>query len=237
MLSHTPARNPVQHLQQENSRLRDENRRLTDTLQAHQATLEALLTLHEVASSITPATDVLGLLDRILEVSLRSIGASDGSLILLDEDQTELVFVVVHGRVRDQLTGYHIPIGTGIAGWVAQHNQPLIVPNVNIDPRFSQSVDSDVDFQTRSILCVPLVGRGDVMGVIQAINKVNGQEFDDDDLSLLRLVADLATRAMTTAEDMYATEELDESAVSDDEATATTDETVSEMIIEEARNV
>ena len=236
MLSHSPARNPVQHLQQENSRLRDENRRLMDALQAHQATLEALLTLHEVAASITATTDVLGLLDRILEVSLRSVGASDGSLILVDEDQTELVFVVVHGRVREQLTGYHIPIGTGIAGWVAQHNQPLIVPNVNLDPRFSQSVDSDVDFQTRSILCVPLVGRGNVMGVMQAINKVNGEEFNDDDLSLLRLVADLAARAMTTAEDMYATEELDGSADSDNGATAETEETVPEMLIEEASN-
>lgn len=207
MLNHSPARNPVQHLQQENSRLRDENRQLKNAVEAYQETLEALLTLHEVAASITPTTDVLGLLDRILEVSLRSIGVSDGSLMLVDEEGKELVFVVVHGRVRDQLTGYHIPVGTGIAGWVAQHNQPVIVPNVHLDPRFSQSVDSDVDFETRAILCVPLYGRQKVMGVIQAINKTNGQEFDDDDLSLLRLVADLAARAMITAEDMYASAE------------------------------
>ena len=205
-------RNPVQHLQQENSRLREENRQLTAAHQALNATLDALLTLHEVAASITPATDVHGLLDRILDVSLQSIGASDGSLILVDEDTSELVFVVVHGRVRDELTGYRIPVGTGIAGWVAKHNEPVIVPNVNLDPRFSQTVDSDVDFQTRSILCVPLQGQGrqNIMGVIQAINKDNGQEFNHEDLSLLRLVADLAARAMTTAEEMYATVDINE---------------------------
>lgn len=206
MISRSQVRNPVQHLQQENARLREENHQLTAAKKALQATLDALLTLHEVAASITPTTDVLNLLDRILEVSLRSVGASDGSLILIDEEASELVFVVVHGRVRDQLTGYRIPVGTGIAGWVAKNNQSVIVPNVNLDPRFSQSVDTDVDFQTRSILCVPLAGRHNIMGVMQAINKVNGQEFNDDDLNLLSLVADLAARAMTTAEEIYENE-------------------------------
>jgi phosphoserine phosphatase RsbU/P len=204
MLNSTTTRNPVQHLQQENSRLRDENRDLLAENKSLRATLEALLTLHEVAISITPTTDVMILLDRILEVSLQSIGASDGSLLLVNEELTELVFVVVHGRVRDQLTGYRIPIGTGIAGWVVQNEQPLIVPNVNLDPRFSHLVDTDLDFQTRSILCVPLHGRDNILGVIQAVNKTNGNEFSPQDLSLLRFVADLAAIAMTKAEEAYA---------------------------------
>ena len=64
-------------------------------------------------------TDLIDLLDDLLAAALAVVDASDGSLLLLDEDTEELVFAVVRGSARNQLTGFRLPPGKGIAGWVA----------------------------------------------------------------------------------------------------------------------
>jgi sigma-B regulation protein RsbU (phosphoserine phosphatase) len=109
--------------------------------------------------------------------------------------------------VRDSLMGHRMPIGTGIAGWVAQNAQPTIIPNARLDPRFSADVDQSFQFQTRSMLCVPIVADGKVLGVIQALNKADGQEFKRGDLTLMGVVSQLAATAIAKAEAATLTEE------------------------------
>ena len=108
--------------------------------------------------------------------------------------------MVVHGSVRTKLVGHRIPLGVGIAGWVAQHAESVIVANVETDPRFSSRVDQAFHFKTRSLLCVPIVFSGRVLGVIQAINKANRKEFVNGDLLMLNVVAQLAAAAIARAE-------------------------------------
>ena len=129
------------------------------------------------------------------------MGANDGSLLLQDEATGELVFVVVRGQARTQLTGYRLPRGQGIAGWVAENKKPTLVRDARQDPRFSSQVDEGFDFQTTSLACVPLVDRNRVLGVIEAVNKTKEREFTPEDHDLLKLVAQLATLAIVRAED------------------------------------
>jgi sigma-B regulation protein RsbU (phosphoserine phosphatase) len=196
----TEIRDTLRFLQQENVRLQRENQQLKDEVVVLRDVLEALRSLQDVSSNINADTDVFQLLDRILQAALISIHASDGSLLLADHDTDELVFVVVYGAVRDTLMGHRMPIGKGIAGWVAQNAQPTIVRNARLDPRFSEEVDQNFQFQTRSILCVPIVSDSKVIGVIQALNKADGQEFKRGDLTLLGVVSQLAATAIVKAE-------------------------------------
>lgn len=203
----TEIRGTSHFIQQENIRLKNENDRLQQEVVRLRLILRNLGNLNQMALSIHPETDILKLLDQILQAALDSIQAEDGSLMLVDEDTQELSFVVVHGSVRTKLVGHRIPLGMGIAGWVAQHAESVVVPNVQSDPRFSSRIDQSFHFKTRSLVCVPINFSGRVLGVIQALNKSNRKEFTNPDLLMLNVVAQLAAAAIARAESVLLGEE------------------------------
>jgi GAF domain-containing protein len=203
----TEIRGTTHFLQQENIRLQKENERLQQEVVRLRLILRNLGNLNQMTLSIHSETNILMLLDQILQASLDSIQAEDGSLMLVDEETQELSFVVVHGTVRERLVGHRIPLGVGIAGWVAQHAEAIIVPNVQTDPRFSPRIDQTFRFKTRSLLCVPIVFNDRILGVIQALNKTNRKEFAHADLLMLNVVAQLAAAAIARAETVLLSEE------------------------------
>jgi hypothetical protein len=203
----TEIRGTAHFIQQENARLQKENERLQQEVVRMRLILRNLGNLNQMAMSIHPETDIVMLLDQILQASLTSIQAEDGSLLLVDEETKELSFVVVHGTVRTKLVGHRIPLGVGIAGWVAQHAESVIVANAETDPRFSPTIDQAFKFKTRSLLCVPIVFTGRVLGVIQALNKANYKEFSNADLLLLNVITQLAAAAIARAESVLLGEE------------------------------
>ncbi len=196
----TDLRETLRFVQNQNITLREENLALQQEVQSLKEILDSLLTLQEMSVSVTEKTDALQLLDRILQVALESIGAGDGSLILVDEETRDLVFVVAYGEIRDSLIGHRLPPGVGIAGWVADHGEPVRIADAAEDSRFSPEVDESFDFQTRSMLCVPLVCGDRVVGVIQALNKQGDEEFIEAELLLLGIVARLAAATIYRAE-------------------------------------
>lgn len=187
-------------LQQEVTRLRDENRDLRQELTLLRSSIRALSALQDILQRLTPGANVLGLLDDLLASALAVVGANDGSLLLRDDESQELVFAVVHGASRDRLTGYRLPPGKGIAGWVADHRELVVVSDVQQNPHFFPQVDETMGFHTRSLACVPLVDGKRLLGVIEAINKTGDREFDEQDIDLLRLVAELSTIILQRAE-------------------------------------
>jgi len=195
---------PLRTLQIEVTRLRDENRQLHTEITALRSSLRALSTLQELIPNISPETDVIVLLDQVLSAGLQAVGAEDGSLLLLDEDTDELVFVVVHGKSRHELTGFRLPPRKGIAGWVAATRTPIIVKDVHTDPRFYPQIDETFGFQTNTLACVPLLEDQRVLGVIEAINKSADAPFSDDDHALLMIVAQLAALAIAKADSFAA---------------------------------
>ncbi|MCP4423604.1 MAG: GAF domain-containing protein [Chloroflexi bacterium] len=189
-------REVLRFVQLQNVRLKADNESLEREVRMLRSMLDALRALQEVSASVTAQTNVMGLLDRILESALASIGANDGSLLLVDEEADELAFVVVFGEVRELLAGHRIASGEGIAGWVAANREAVMIKDVHFDPRFSPSVDQEFEFRTHSMLCVPIIYADNVLGVIQALNKTDGEEFNEGDLALLSVVAQLAASAI-----------------------------------------
>ena len=186
-------------LQQEYSRLQDENRQLTDEVQALRRYIRALQALQETVQHFTPEQDILALLSQTLECAMELLDTIDGSLMLIDEETDELVFVLVHGTVRETLPGYRFGRRQGIAGWVAQHVEPAVVNNVRANPYFLPEMDERFGFVTQSLIAVPLAARGRVLGVIEVLNKRSGEDFTDDDASLLSILAALSASALDYA--------------------------------------
>lgn len=201
----------VKFLQQENQRLLEENRLLREEVMAVRDYLTGLRSLQRAAEAITAEEDPITLLDKTLYNALTVIDAADGSILLLDEATDELVFVVVHGRLQQTLQGHRIPAGAGIAGWVAGHREPQIVNNVWVDQRFYTEIAEKFHFETYSILCVPMVLRGRVLGVIEVLNKFNRQEFTEADVDLLSTLAYIASAAIERLESEHAGRLISES--------------------------
>lgn len=197
----------MRFLQQENTRLKDENQQLTDEVHALRRYVRALQRLQETVHSFTPEQDLLALLDETMACALALVDAADGSLMLIDEETDELVFVLVHGAVRGTLTGHRFDRRKGIAGWVAEHGEPAIVPNVRTDARFLPEMDERFGFVTRSLVAVPLVARGKALGVIEVLNKRSGGDFTEDDATLLSILAALSASALDYAASTAETEE------------------------------
>ena len=109
----------IRFLQSENARLQEENRRLAEEIREMRRYMKALLQVHSAVQEFTPEQDILELLDKTLDCSLALLDACDGSLMLTDEENEELVFVLVHGAVREVLPGHRFSSRQGVAGWVA----------------------------------------------------------------------------------------------------------------------
>ena len=176
-------------VQQENAALKEEVGRLRDYVRSLQS-------LSRAAQQLLSEKDIITLLDRTLYYAMTVLDARDGALLLTDEETNELVFVLVQGQVREKLPGYRIPYNEGIAGWAARHREPVIVNNARADSRFSSRVDEAFGFQTYSLVCMPLMARGKVLGVIEVLNKASGQDFAEADQDLLTLLSVIAAMAL-----------------------------------------
>ena len=151
--------------------------------------IDSMQNLVEAAERPLGDTEILALLADVLENALDAINARDGSLLALDEDTGELVFVLARGEVAGpRLQWRRLPAGQGIAGWVAARGEPTIVNDARADERFYPAVDREFGFETRSVLAAPIRGGGKVLGVIEVLNKRSGNLFSHHDLTLLTLM-------------------------------------------------
>ena len=183
----------LRYLQQEVSRLQDENRSLKGEVFSLREVIDSIGLLSSAINELDPGTEIMPLLGRLLASALAVIHAEDGSLLVLDEETGELVFVLSNGKIpQEVLAGVRIPPGKGIAGWVASHNLPTIVNNASSDDRFYAGVDSHFDFTTNSVLAVPIAADGRVMGVLEVLNKTSGAMFTETDQALLSLLCRFA---------------------------------------------
>ena len=187
-------------LQHENADLRDENRDLRDELTRLRHAFRALKDLQDSLATITATSNPQEIIDRILRLALAAINSENGSLVLVDEDDQELVFVSVQGPFKEQLNGFRMAPNEGIAGWVVANRHAELVPDVRIEPRWSPIVDRTTGFSTTSLICVPLISGERVLGAIEVVNTRSGAPFTEEDLNIMLLFARLAVQAMVRAE-------------------------------------
>ncbi len=161
--------------------------------------LEEISALHDVGRSIQSARNLDALLNFIMKKCMEIMNSEAGSLMLVVPDSDELEFKVALGPKSDGVKPFRVKIGQGISGWVAQHKEPILIPDAYADPRFDPSFDKRSGFRTRSYLCVPMLYQEDVLGVMTVLNRKDGQPFSENDLTLLTTFAAQAAIAIENA--------------------------------------
>lgn len=136
------------------------------------------------------------LLQRIVEVARAILGARASSVLLLDDAAGELVFEAVTGEGEAELVGRRVPGDAGIAGWVAQSRQPLVVEDVTQDPRFSGEVAELTGYMPRGLIAVPLIHEDRVLGVLEVLDRPQRASFSLAEMDLLQLFAGQAALAL-----------------------------------------
>jgi signal transduction histidine kinase len=159
-----------------------------------------LASLNQVGRTVNQTLDLDTVLPLIMEKSLELLDAEAGSLLLADETEEMLTFEVVLGPVGSQLQGAQVAVGGGsIVGTVASERRSLIVNDAHADPRWNTSFDQSTEFVTRNLICVPMVSRDRLVGVIEVINRRTPEAFSEEDTELLSSFASQAAIALENA--------------------------------------
>jgi len=139
------------------------------------------------------------LLQTILDTAAELLECSDVSILLYDEKAEQLRFAAATGANREQLEEIPVPLDSSIAGTIFTENRHLVINNVEQDPRHYDRVGEQIQYQVDSLLGVPMRIKDRVTGVIEALNKKNG-EFTEFDVSLLLVVASQAAISIHNAQ-------------------------------------
>lgn len=162
----------------------------------------------ELGKALTSSLQLDQVLRTIMEKIEEFLRPDNWSLLLLDEAKQELYFELAVGKASQALKDVRIKLGQGIAGWVAQHGEVVIVPDTSKDTRFFGKVDEKTKMETRSIVAVPVKFRDTCLGVIELINCVGPDGFDPRDLKLLEALSDFAAIALENARHVKRIHEL-----------------------------
>jgi signal transduction histidine kinase len=158
------------------------------------ARLERLI---EVSRALNSTLSLRPLLHDIVVAAQELTDTEACSIMLVDRNSGQLFF-----EEATNLTGIRsivVPMEGSVAGWVVKTGEPVVIADARSDPRFYRKVDEQSTFVTQSILAVPMITRGNVIGVLEAINKRDGVAFTDEDVELLAVVGDQAAVAVQNA--------------------------------------
>ncbi|MBU1106534.1 MAG: HD domain-containing protein [Candidatus Riflebacteria bacterium] len=169
-----------------------------ELVQLHMEEMAALLEVGRVVSS---TLDLRELLTKIMSTATKVMRCETSTVYLVDDQTHELYFHIVSGdpNVGAKLQEIRLPLGTGLAGWAAQNNKPIIVPDTEKDPRFFKGADKKSGFVTRSMICVPMRLKDKVIGILQVLNRTGTIPFNDHDLEMLENMANQAVSSIENA--------------------------------------
>ncbi len=160
--------------------------------------MDHLRVFHDVARTLTTSLELQEILSAIMDKMAAFFGPERWSLLMVDDEAQELYYAIAVGEDEKSLKGFRIPLGTGVAGWVAQTGNPLVVPNVSLDPHWSKFARQHPDLNIDSIACVPIRSGEKTLGVIQLLNS-KLDLLSEYSISFLRILCDYAAIAIGNA--------------------------------------
>ncbi len=139
-------------------------------------------------SDLYGVIDLRTLLDKITDKIRHYLNCREASIFLYNSKREELYFETATGERQDELKKIVLKKREGVVGWVAEYEKRLIINDCAMDPRFSSKTDRMTDFKTHSILAIPVLMERKLLGVLEAINKIDG-DFSEEDAALFEAIA------------------------------------------------
>jgi diguanylate cyclase (GGDEF)-like protein len=181
------------------------DRRQFEVIESRQ--MDHLRVFHDVARALTSSLELEEILGAIMNKMAQFFGPERWSLLMVDEVTGELYYAIAVGENAESLKGLRVPLGEGVAGWVASTGNPLIVPDVALDPHWSAFATKHPDLKIQSIACVPVRSGLKTLGVIQLLNS-KLDLLSEYSISFLRILCDYAAIAIQNARSMTLIQEL-----------------------------
>jgi diguanylate cyclase (GGDEF)-like protein len=183
--------------------LRD--RRQFEVIESRQ--MDHLRVFHDVARALTSSLELEEVLGAIMDKMAQFFGPERWSLLMVDEQTNELFYAIAVGENAESLKGLRVPLGEGVAGWVAASGNPLVVPDVSLDPHWSAFTRKHPELNIHSIACLPVRSGNKTLGVIQLLNS-KLDLLSEYSISFLRILCDYAAIAIQNARSMTLIQEL-----------------------------
>ena len=171
-------------------------RRQFEVIESRQ--MDHLRVFHDVARTLTTSLELEEILLAIMDKMAAFFGPERWSLLMVDEAANNLYYAIAIGEDSNSLKGLRVPMGSGVAGWVASTGNPLVVPNVSLDPHWSRFARQHPDLNIDSIACVPIRSGEKTLGVIQLLNS-KLDLMSEYSISFLRILCDYAAIAIGNA--------------------------------------
>lgn len=153
----------------------------------------------ELTRSLNSTLSLQPLLQKIIRAARELTQTEASSIILIDRNTGELRFEAATGERSQEVASVVVPMDQSIAGWVAQHGEPVIIDDAHSDPRFYHQIEEQIGFETRSLLAVPMTAKGKGIGVLEVVNKHGDATFSNEDLETLSVLAAQAAVAIENA--------------------------------------
>jgi signal transduction histidine kinase len=160
--------------------------------------LERYQSLLEISRNLASTLDLETLLNHIAQAASDLSNAQAASILLYDEIKQVLYFDAATNLEEPLMRGLIVPVENSLAGWIVTHRQPLIISDTQKDPRHYANIAKSTNVTTTSMLGVPLIAKEKVIGVLEAINKLEG-EFNQEDQELLMALGAQAAVAIENA--------------------------------------
>jgi diguanylate cyclase (GGDEF)-like protein len=181
------------------------DRRQFEVIESRQ--MDHLRVFHDVARALTSSLELEEILGAIMDKMAQFFGPERWSMLMVDDVTNELYYAIAVGENTESLKGLRVPMGEGVAGWVASTGNPLVVPDVALDPHWSAFASKHPDLQIKSIACVPVRSGNKTLGVIQLLNS-KLDLLSEYSISFLRILCDYAAIAIQNARSMTLIQEL-----------------------------
>lgn len=155
--------------------------------------LERLL---EVSRNLNANLDLDSYLKSIIEIASELTYSQETSILEIAEEGDHLHYTAAPWYRIEKLRPLSIPLEKSIAGWSFTHHQPLVIQDAQNDPRLFKEVDRVLEFETLNIVVVPMVIKGQPIGIMEAVNKSNRTNYTEEDVSTLETLAAQAAVAI-----------------------------------------
>ena len=155
-----------------------------------------LARINDITTRINSVQDLHSLLTTIMDAARELLNVEASSLLLYDRESDELIFDIARGSRGGLLAHRRIQPGEGIAGACAQSRTPIIVNDAAQDERVLKAIDRELDFVTRNLLAVPMLARGEMIGVLEVLNTADDRDFSESDVRLLLYLSNMAALAI-----------------------------------------